>query len=374
MSVLSQISELNEALKIYEQQIEETEQVYKNYFTKINTVNSTKNNATNKNIKKIKENLKGYKTKKSTTMKVLGVFSRGQANKNKNTRYTDAKTRYKSTLLQNKNYKIQELNYKITQIKNQLWLLENGIEYMVVTGKVKQETVDTFKNMGWTYKEPVLETKFSSSGYGHPQRPGRFILGYDKSIMLTDLESKLPELLQANSNRKTKEAANAVIKKEKDDAIKVLEGLGYTYIPAKEYVPPQCGMGQYQQGDCWGGQEAVEEHLIYETERLGGEAGRQPADLSGWEKQEIEISPATKKTIDVDCPQYTTYQGYEQGGGACHKEEREIPAQVKITYTRKLPTGYPERIRSSEIVQKAKELKPKIGGRRRTRRARRSAQ
>jgi hypothetical protein len=74
MSVLSQISELNKAIENDMQQIEETEQVYKNYFTKINTVNSTKNNATNKNITKIKENLKGYKTKKSTTMKVLGVF------------------------------------------------------------------------------------------------------------------------------------------------------------------------------------------------------------------------------------------------------------------------------------------------------------
>jgi hypothetical protein len=360
MSVQQQIDALRTSILQKEEQYTKKNQDFQNLMAKINTVTTEENPTNTQNIKNIRNTLKKYyKPAKTTAMKVIGAFSPATAKKNKNARYANAKAKYKHNLSFNR---MREMPFKYSSTdtdKNELWLLENGLEYMIEKGIVDQDTVTKYENMGWKYVPPSLgQARRHWSEYNRPAAAGHFEKGR-QSIAISDMKSKLNELMQQNANRKAKANINAKAEKEKQDAIKQLTSLGYTYYPyqAQRNHEEQIGMQEYR---TVVNAKAVDEHLLYETSRT---ESNPPSNLAEWEKKsETTIIPA--HIVESECG---GYQGY----GMCRNE---VPEQtvIKTTYTRQLPAGLPSRIESSEIISKAKELASQTGGRRRrTRRARR---
>lgn len=191
MTVQEQIDVMNNQIKEYEEQLAEITRKHEDKLRKLNAVQSTTNAPNNNNnTRQIKKTLKtNYLNAKSTTMKVLGVFSSNKAKTNKNARYGKAKAGYKARLERVYEYEIAKIKQPLKKLKEKIIIIEHGVESMVEKGTMDKETVAKFQELGWDYHRPDI------SYLGNLYPPTISKLGKSLALPIT-----FDELVKADAN------------------------------------------------------------------------------------------------------------------------------------------------------------------------------
>jgi hypothetical protein len=202
MSVQKQIDVLEQKIKGWEEWIPEMTRRHAEKLKRLMGITNTKIAPTNNvNMKNIKTKLqKNYLNKNtvSRTMKLQGIFGTATAKANKNARYGKAKEAYISQLEKDHKNKVEDFNFSIKQTKKEIIMLENTVEYFLEKGKMDEETVAKFKELGWRYREAYVDWD------GDLIDKGR-IIKYEMSL---DLPFTLAELGKADAEAEVKEKAS----------------------------------------------------------------------------------------------------------------------------------------------------------------------
>jgi hypothetical protein len=329
MTVQEQIDVMNNQIKEYEEQLAEIMRKHEDKLRKLNAVQSTTNAPNNNsNIRQIKKNLKtNYLNAKSTTMKVLGVFSSNKAKTNKNARYGKAKAAYKAKLEREHSQEVANIKWPLDKLKEKKITIEHGIESMIEKGTMDKETVAKFKELGWYYSEPkYYDGKLTKSSI---QKLGKTL----------NLPVTFDELVKADANAVGKDKGMRQAREDEDE----------DYLDAKEMLE-HAGYMLYKFKFIWNDNYILPKD--WPEEISGEQAIEWATELGLFNKEKVRAIRLLKKL------------GYVYG------YETDTTPEF-LHYVGDLPEGFPKFIEFDKIIDTANKLGTKTGGRR-TRRARRS--